>query len=105
MKVLASAVMGGGSITILCSPTFKNSPLKSSCFSWENQDHCQMPGRSCFMRQRAEDPLQSCDGVLYCLRDFCEDCGFIGQIDNVVFGQRDEFAIGPLGERNQKHTV
>src|SRR5574341_1532637 len=32
-----------------CSPVVRNSPLKSSCFSSENHDHCQTPGRSCFM--------------------------------------------------------
>src|SRR5438876_474296 len=34
---------------ILCSPTARKSPLKSICFSSENQDHCQMPGNSCFI--------------------------------------------------------
>src|SRR6476661_1652426 len=41
--------MGGGSTRILCSPTVRNRPLKFTCFSSENQDHCQMPGRSAFM--------------------------------------------------------
>jgi len=46
---LASAVIGGGSMRILCSPITRNNPLKSSCFSSENHDHCQMPGKICFI--------------------------------------------------------
>src|SRR5512146_429453 len=41
--------MGGGSIRILCSPTTRNKPLKSSCFSSEKQDHCQNPCSTCFI--------------------------------------------------------
>src|SRR2546421_3401837 len=41
--------MGGGSTKIRCSPMVRNSPLKSRCFSSENHDHCQMPGRSCLI--------------------------------------------------------
>src|ERR1043166_5897585 len=51
---LASAVIGGGSMRILCSPIVRKSPLKSSCFSSENQDHCQIPGRRFFMTQERD---------------------------------------------------
>src|SRR4029077_16845706 len=34
---------------ILCSPTVRKSPLKSICFSSENQDHCQIPGSRFFI--------------------------------------------------------
>src|SRR3989441_2516523 len=32
------------------SLTVRSSPLKSSCFSWEKNDHCWMPGAIVFMR-------------------------------------------------------
>src|SRR5688572_3454199 len=110
MVVLASAVKGGGSTRIRCSPIVRNRPLKFSCFSSENQDHCQMPGKSGFMggfqtTGWGAGALEGCDGIFDRLRYFRENTGFTRQIDDVVLRHCDEFPIRPFCERDQKHAV
>ena len=48
---------------------------------------------------------QGCNGVFDGLRDFCENARFMRQIDDVVLGDRYEFSIRSLGQRNQKHAI
>src|SRR5436309_3628400 len=52
---MLSAVMTGGSTSTRCSPISRKCPLKSNCFSWENQDHSQIPGSSCFIHEPVAD--------------------------------------------------